>query len=136
MITVAIGINDDYSYYSIHVRLFPVRSSDKRIAHDGELSDSEDEGDDRKNISSKEDGPQKKRAKFTPPVPKIAGEDKVEKKSDDKKTEDDVEKKPELKKKENGPEIPLTSEVETKPAPRFVALFPVYFGQGDHSRSA
>jgi len=95
-----------------------IRSSDKRIAHDGELSDSEDEGDDRKNISSsKEDGPQKKRAKFTPPVPKIAGEDKVEKKSDDKKTEDDVEKKPELKKKENGPEIPLTSEVETKPAP-------------------
>ena len=122
MITVGIDNDDDYSYYPNHGFFFPVRSSDKRIAHDGELSDSEDEGDDRKNISSsKEDGPQKKRAKFTPPVPKIAGEDKLEKKNDDKKAEDDLEKKPELKKKENSAEKPLTSEVETKPAPRSVA---------------
>ena len=112
-----------------------VRSSDKRIAHDGELSDSEDEGDGRKNIlSSKEDGPQKKRAKITTPVPKGTVEEKAEKKTDEKPSDDDAEKKPDLKTKENGAENPLTSENETKPPPRYVILH--LFSQFSHFHSA
>ena len=110
----------DYDYDGLS---FIVRSSDKRIAHDGELSDSEDEGDGRKNIlSSKEDGPQKKRAKITTPVPKGTGEDKTEKKTDEKPNDEDAEKKPDLKKKENGAEKLLSPENEAKPPPRFVIL--------------
>ncbi|XP_065062287.1 histone deacetylase 1-like [Rhopilema esculentum] len=69
-----------------------IRSSDKRIARDEEFSDSEDEGDGRKNISSsKEDGPQKKRVKTATPVPKST-EEKVEEKPSAPEAEKGVDK--------------------------------------------
>lgn len=101
-----------------------VRSSDKRIARDEDLSDSEDEGDGRKNASSsKEDGPLKKRPKTTTPVPKPPVEDKTEKKSDEKVNDKEPEKEEEVEKMENGIENTPSTENETKQPPRYVLGF-------------
>ena len=60
--------------------------------------------------------------KIITPVTKGAGEDKAEKKADEKPNDEDPEKKADLKKKENGTEKPPSSESEPNPAARLVIL--------------
>ena len=101
--------------------LFVVRSSDKRVARDEEFSDSEDEGEGgRKNASTnKEDGPQKKRAKTTTPVPKQPSEDaKVEKKEEENQVPSEPEKRA-VESKEDVSEKKEETEAEKVPA-RFI----------------
>ena len=120
---MCICCNNTYLLYLYLPFTFVVRASDKRIARDEDLSDSEDEGDGRKNVSSsKEDGPPKKRVKSVTPVPKGTIEEKPDKKNDEKLSENEAEKIPEIDNKDNVAEKSASVD-EIKQAPRFVILY-------------